>query len=118
MLTHPNQCATTAKKPGHYRRQCRLLESQKEQSEDTRKTPGNKNSGANNSIPNNNKNKKDNNNHKTRNRAERKPKNGYPPCETCAKTNHSAEKYYYGANAANRPSPRHRRPEGQNHVQE
>ena len=27
----------------------------------------------------------------------------YPPCETCGKTNHSTERCYFGANAANRP---------------
>ena len=42
----------------------------------------------------------------------------YPPCETCAKTNHSTEKCYYGVNAANRVPPRHRRPERQKQVQE
>ena len=29
----------------------------------------------------------------------------YLPCETCGKTNHSTERYYVGANAANRPLP-------------
>ena len=52
------------------------------------------------------------------NRAERKPKTVYPPCETCGKTNHSTEKCYFGANAANRPPPRHRRPKRQNQVSE
>ena len=52
------------------------------------------------------------------NRAERKPKTVYPPCETCGKTNHSIERCYHGANAANRPPPRQRRPERQNQVQE
>ena len=32
--------------------------------------------------------------------------------------NHSTEKNYYGADAADRPPPRHRRPETQNHVRE
>ena len=41
------------KKPGHYRNQCRLLKRQREQSEDTQNVPGNKNSGANISIPGN-----------------------------------------------------------------
>ena len=45
-------------------------------------------------------------------------KNVYPRCETCGKTNHSREKCYHGANAANRPPPRQRRPETQNQVQE
>ena len=50
--------------------------------------------------------------------AERKPKTVYPPCETCGKTNHSTERCYHGANAANRPPPRQRRPERKTQVQE
>ena len=57
MRTDPNQRATTVKKTEHYRNQCRLLKRQKEQSENSEKYPRNKNSGANNSIPNNNANK-------------------------------------------------------------
>ena len=34
------------------------------------------------------------------------------------KINHSTEKCYFGANAANQPPPRHRRPERQNQVSE
>ena len=48
----------------------------------------------------------------------RRPRPVYPPCETCGKTNHSTEKCYSGANAANRPPPRNKRPEGQNQVQQ
>ena len=55
---------------------------------------------------------------KNSNKAERKPKTVYPPGETCGKTNHSTEKCYYGANAANRPPPRQKRPERQTQVQE
>ena len=82
--------------------------------------PGNKNSGANNSNPNIdvNKNDNNNNNHKNSNRAKKRPKTVYPPCATCRKTNHSTEKCYFGANAASRPPPRHRRPQGQNLVPE
>ena len=101
------------------RNQCRLFKRQTEQSEDTQNNPRNKNSGANFSIANNNTNKNEKvNNNKDNIRAEIKPKTVSPPCETCGKTNHSTEKCYYGANAANRPTPRHRRPERQNHVQE
>ena len=46
------------------------------------------------------------------------PKTVYPPCETCGQTNRSTEKCYFGANAVNRPPPRHRRPERQNQVSE
>ena len=44
------------KKPGHY--QCRQLKRQKGQAEITQNIPGNKNNGANNSIPASNNNKK------------------------------------------------------------
>ena len=104
------------KKPGHYRNQCRLIKKQLEQTENNQNNPGNKNSAANTSIPNDNVN--NNNNNKNSNKAERKPKTVYPPCEPCGKTNHSTEKCYFGANAANRPPPRHRRPERQNQVPE
>ena len=114
MLTEPNQRVTTVKKPGHYENQCRLLKKQRDQTENNQKNPGNKNSDANTSNPNG----KVNNNNRNSNRAERKPKTVYPPCETCGKTNHSAERCYHGANATNRPPPRQRRPERQNQVQE
>ena len=52
------------------------------------------------------------------NRAETKPKTVYPPCETCGKTNQSIERCYRGANAANRPPSRQRKPEKQNQVQQ
>ena len=105
------------KKPGHYRNQCRLLEKQREQTENNQNNPGNKNRGANTSNPSNNVNNNNNNNKKS-NRSERKPKIVYPPCETCGKLNHSTKKCYFRANAANRPPPRHRRPERQNQVPE
>ena len=44
------------KKLGHYTNQCRLLKKQREQTEDTQKNPGNKNSGDNNPNPNSNVN--------------------------------------------------------------
>ena len=50
------------------------------------------NSDTNDSNPNNHK-------------IDRKTRNLYPPCETCGKTNHSTERCYVGANAANRPLP-------------
>ena len=105
------------KKPGHYKNQCRLLKKQREQTDNNQNNPVNKNSDANTSNPNGNVNKPNNNNGNN-NRAERKPKTVYPPCETCGKTNYSTERCYRGANAANRPPPRQRRPERQNQVQE
>ena len=104
------------KKLSHYRNQCRLLKEQRKQTENNQKNPGNKNSDANNSKPNSNFNNKNNNNNSER--AERKPKTVYPPSETCGKANHSTEKCYFGANAANPPPPRHRRLERQNQVPE
>ena len=105
------------KKPGLYRNQCHLLKKQRERTEDAQNNPGNKNSDANTSNPNSNVNNHNNHN-KNNNNAERKPKVVYRPCETCGKTNHSTEKCYYGAHAANRPPLWHRRPEKQIQVQE
>ena len=34
---------------------------------------------------------------------DRKSRTVYPPCETCGKTNYTAERCYIGANAVNRP---------------
>ena len=114
----PEPTCHRCKETRNYTSQCSLLKRQKEQTEDTQTIPGNKNSGANNSIPYNNTNRNNNNNYKKINRAVRKPKTVYPPCETCGKTNHSTEKCYHGTNAANRPPPWHKRPERQNQVQE
>ena len=105
------------KKPELYKNQCRLLKKQREQTENKQNNPGNKNSTANTCNPNSNVNNPSNNNRNS-NRAERKPKTVYAPCETCGKTKHSTENCYHGANAANRPPPRQRRPERQNQVQE
>ena len=91
MPTDPNQRATTVKKPGHYRNQ--------------------ENSAANISNPNSNVN--NTNNKKNSKKAERKPETVYPPCETCGKTNHTADRCYVGANAANRPLPWKSKPERQ-----
>ena len=51
---------------------------------------GNINSDTSDSNPNNHK-------------IDRNSRTLYPPCETCGKTNHSTERCYVGANAANRP---------------
>ena len=111
----PKPTCHHCKKPGRYRNQCRLLKKQREQTENTGNNPGNKNSDASNSNPNSNLNNNNNNhnNYKNSNRAERKPETVYLPCETCGKTNHSAERCYVGANAANRPLPWKNKPEGQ-----
>ena len=107
----PKPTCHHCKKPGHYRNQCRLLKKQREQTENNQNNPRNKNSVANISNPNSNIN--NTNNNKNSNKAERKPETVYPPCETCGKTNHSADRCYVGANAANRPLPWKSKPEGQ-----
>ena len=61
---------------------------------------GNINSDTNDSNPNNHKN-------------DRKSRTLYPPCETCGKTNHSTDRCYVGANAANRPLPWKNKPQEQ-----
>ena len=99
------------KKPGHYKNQCRLLKKQREQTENNQNNPGNKNNAANTSNPNSNGN--NTNNNKNSNKTERKPETVYPSCETCGKTNHSADRCYVGANAANRPLAWKSKPEGQ-----
>ena len=104
------------KKAAHYKNQCRLLKKQREQTEINQNIPGNKSSDVKTSKPNGNVNNPNNYNRNS-NRAEKKPKTVYPPCETSGKTNHSTDRCYHGANAANRPPPRQRRPERQNQVQ-
>ena len=61
---------------------------------------GNINSDTNDSNPNNHK-------------IDRKSRTLYPPCETCGITNHSTERCYVGANAANRPLPWKNKPQEQ-----
>ena len=61
---------------------------------------GNFNSDTNDSNPNNYK-------------FDRNSRTLYPPCETCGKTNHSTERCYVGANAANRPLPWKNKPQQQ-----
>ena len=111
----PNQRATTVKNQ-HSTEISAFAKKQKEQSEDTQNIPGNKNSGANKSIPNNRTNNNNNNDYKNSNGAGRKPKTAYRPCETSPETNHPKKKCYYWANAAKKPPPRHRKPERQNQV--
>ena len=71
-----------------------------QQSEGNPDDAGNFNSDTNDSIPNNYK-------------FDRKSRTFYPPCETCGKTNHSTERCYVGANAANRPLPWKNKPQEQ-----
>ena len=62
----------------------------KQQIEGTQDNDGNINSDTNDCNPNNHK-------------IDRKSRILYPPCETCGKTNHSTERCYVLANAANTP---------------
>ena len=71
-----------------------------QQSEGNPDDAGNFNSDTNDSNPNNYK-------------FDRKSRTLYPPCETCGKTNHSTERCYVGANAANRPLPWKNKPQEQ-----
>ena len=64
---------------------------------------------ANAGIINSDTNGSNPNNHKI----DRKSRTFYPPCETCGKTNHSTERCYVGANAANRPLPWKNKPQEQ-----
>ena len=117
----PRPTCHHCKKPGHYQNQCRQLKREKDQTRNNTNSANNNNGSAQtNSNPNNNHNKVAN---KTKGnniniQRDRRPKPVFQPCETCGRTNHSTEKCYLGANAANRPPPRNRRLEGQNQSQQ
>ena len=64
----------------------------KQQFEGNLDNAGNINSDTNDYNPNNNKN-------------DRKSRTLYPACEACGKMNHSTERCYVAANAANGPLP-------------
>ena len=72
----------------------------KQQNEGNPDDAGNINSDTSDSNPNNHK-------------IDRNSRTLYPPCETCGKTNHSTERCYVGANAANRPFPWKHKPQEQ-----
>ena len=72
----------------------------KQQIEVNPENAGNISSDTNDSNPNNHKN-------------DRNSRTLYPSCETCGKTNHSTERCYVGANAANRPLPWKNKPQEQ-----
>ena len=72
----------------------------KQQIEGNLDNAGNINSDTNDSNPNNHK-------------IDRKSITLFPPCETCGKTNHSTERCYVRANAANRPLPWKNKPQEQ-----
>ena len=117
----PKPTCHHCKKPGHYRNQCRQLKREKDQVQNNTDSAANKKNNNGSAQINSNPNPKApvaikaNN---TNNQGDRKPRPVFPPCETCGRTNHSTERCYLGANAANRPPPRTRRPEGQNQAQQ
>ena len=114
----PKPTCHHCKKPGHYQNQCRQLKRGKDQTrKNTNSTNNNNCSAQTNSNPNNEVSNNTKANY-TNNQRDRRSRPVFPPCETCGRTNHSTEKCYLGANAANRPLPRNRRLEGQNQVQQ
>ena len=116
MPTDPNKRATTVRNLDITVLNKISRKRKKKKAEGTQNSSGNRNTGANNSIPNN-KNSKNIVNRNS-NRAKRKPKTSYPPYEICAKKNHSTERCFSGANAANKLPPRNKRREIQNQVQQ
>ena len=117
----PKPTCHLCKKPGHYRNKYRQLKREKDQVQNnTDSAANNKNNNGGAQI-NSNPNPKAsvaNKVNSTNNQRDRKPRPVFPPCETCGRTNHSTERCYFGANAANKPPPRTRRPEGQNQAQQ
>ena len=117
----PKPTCHHCKKPSHYRNQCRQLKREKDQARNDTNSAANGNNNSGIAQKNSNPNNKVSNNtnaNNTNNQRDRRSRPVFPPCETCGRTNHSTEKCYLGANAANRLPPRNRRPEGQNQVQQ
>ena len=115
----PKPTCHHCKKPGHYQNQCRQLKREKDQARNSTNSANNNNGSAQtNSNPNNNKVANNTKGSNTNNQRDRGTRPVFRPCETCGRTNHSTEKCFLGANAANRPPPRNRRPEGQNQSQQ
>ena len=117
----PKPTCHHCKKPAHCRNQCRQLKREKDQARNNTDstTNGNTNNGSaqTNSNPNN-KVSNNTNANSSNNRRDRRSRTVFPPCETCGRTSHSTLKCYLGGNAANRPPPRNRRPEGENHFKQ
>ena len=113
----PNPTCHHCKKPGQYRNQCRQLKRGKDQARNDTNGAHNINNNNGSGQTNSNSNIKVSN--KTNainknNQRDRRSRPVYPPSETCGRINHSTEKSYLRASAANRRSARKRRPEGQN----
>ena len=116
---NPSPTCHHCKKPGHYQNQRRHVKREKDQTRNNTNSANNNNGSA-QTNPNPNTNKVTNNTkgNNINNQRDRKSRPVFPTCETCGRNNHSTEKCYLGANAANRPPPRNRRPEGQNQSQQ
>ena len=116
----PRPPCNHCKKQGHNQNQCRQLKREKDQTRNNTNSANNNNGSAQtNSNPNNNKIAKNTKRNNINNQRDRRSRPEFPPCVTaCGRNNYSTEKCYLGANAANRPPPRKRRPEGQNQGQQ
>ena len=115
----PRPTCQHCKKPGHYENLCRQLKREKDQTRNnTNSTNNNNGSAQTNSNPNNNKVANNTKGNNINNQRDRKLRPVFLHCETCGENNHSTDKCYFGANAANRSPPRNRRPEGQNQGQQ
>ena len=113
----PKPTCHHCKKPGRYQNQCHQLKREKDQTRNNTNSDNNNGNAQTNSNPNN---KFENNTrgNKINNQRDRRSRPVFPPCEACGRNKHSTKKCYLGANAANRPPPRNRRPEGQNQGQQ
>ena len=99
----PKPTCHHCQKPCYYENQCLQLKREKDQKRtNTNSASNNSGSAQTNSNPDNtvSNNTKANN---TNNQRDRSSRPGFPPGETCGRTNHSTEKCYLGASAANRP---------------
>ena len=114
----PRPTCHHCKKPGYYQNQCRQLKGEKDQTRNNTNSANNNNGGAQTNSNPYNKIENITKGNNINNQKDRRSRPVFPPCETCGRNNHSTEKCYLGANAANRPPPRNRRPEGQNQGQQ
>ena len=108
----PKQTCHHCKKPGHCQNQCRQLKREKDRTPNITNGANNNNRSAQTNSNSNNKVSNNTKANNTNNQRNRRSRSVFPPCETCGRINHSTEKRYLGANAANRAPPRNRRPEG------